>query len=59
MAAQSVFYTWYQVWLRTIAHNNVAVFAIDFRNSISPSSNPDVAPFPAGAARCCLLAAPC
>ena len=45
MSSLSVFYSFYQVWLRRIANQNVAVFAIDFRNSLTPSKNPIVAPF--------------
>ena len=40
MSSLSVFYSFYQVWLRRIANQNVAVFAIDFRNSLTPSKNP-------------------
>ena len=52
MAAMSMRYTFYQVWLRTIAHQGVAVFAIDFRNSITPSTSKVVAPYPAGLNDC-------
>ena len=52
MSSLSVFYSFYQVWLRRIANQNVAVFAIDFRNSLTPSKNPIVAPFPAGLNDC-------
>jgi acetyl esterase/lipase len=52
MATMSVFYSIYQQWLRTIAHQGVAVFAIDFRNSMTPSSSKEVKPFPAGLNDC-------
>lgn len=48
----SVFYTFYQEWMRRIANQNVAVFAIDFRNSLTPSKNPLVGPYPAGLNDC-------
>lgn len=46
--------TWgnYRAWGKIIAHHGVAVAMVDFRNSISPSSVPDVAPFPAGLNDC-------
>jgi acetyl esterase len=42
----------YQAWGKIIAANAVAVAMVDFRNSISPSSVPEVAPFPAGQNDC-------
>jgi len=42
----------YKAWFRTIANCGVAVVAIDFRNAVSPSSVPEVAPFPAGLNDC-------
>jgi acetyl esterase/lipase len=42
----------YQAWGRIIAANGVAVAMVDFRNAISPSSAPEVAPFPAGLNDC-------
>jgi acetyl esterase/lipase len=42
----------YQAWGKIIAANGVAVAMVDFRNSISPSSVPEVAPFPAGLNDC-------
>ena len=42
----------YQAWGKIIAANGVAVAMVDFRNSIAPSSVPEVAPFPAGLNDC-------
>jgi acetyl esterase/lipase len=42
----------YRAWARIVAANGVAVVMVDFRNSISPSSVPEVAPYPAGLNDC-------
>jgi acetyl esterase/lipase len=42
----------YQAWGKIIAANGVAVAMVDFRNSISPSSVSEIAPFPAGLNDC-------
>ena len=42
----------YRGWGKIIAANGVAVVMVDFRNSVVPSSTPDVAPFPAGLNDC-------
>ncbi len=42
----------YRAWGKILAANGVAVAMVDFRNSISPSSVPEVAPFPAGLNDC-------
>jgi acetyl esterase/lipase len=42
----------YQTWSRMIAARGVAVAMVDFRNSVHPSSAPEVAPFPAGLNDC-------
>ncbi len=42
----------YKTWGRMIAANGVAVAMVDFRNSVHPSSVPEVAPFPAGLNDC-------
>jgi acetyl esterase/lipase len=42
----------YRGWGKLIAANGVAVVMVDFRNSIVPSSAPEVAPFPAGLNDC-------
>jgi acetyl esterase/lipase len=52
MAAMSCFYGMYRAWGRIIAANGVAVVMPDFRNCVSPSSAPEVAPFPAGLNDC-------
>jgi len=52
MAAMSCFDGMYRSWGRLIAANGVAVVMVDFRNCISPSSAPEVAPFPAGLNDC-------
>jgi acetyl esterase/lipase len=52
MAAMSCFYGMYRAWGRIIAANGVAVVMPDFRNCVSPSSAPEVEPFPAGLNDC-------
>lgn len=52
MAALSCRYGNYQTWARLLAHHGVAVAMIDFRNCVSPSSVPEVAPYPAGLNDC-------
>ena len=52
MAAMSCFYGMYRAWGRIIAANGVAVVMPDFRNCVSASSAPEVAPFPAGLNDC-------
>jgi hypothetical protein len=42
----------YKAWGRIIAANGVAVAMVDFRNSLTPSSVPEVAPFRAGLNDC-------
>jgi acetyl esterase/lipase len=42
----------YRSWGRIIAHQGVAVAMVDFRNCMTPSSAPQVAPFPAGLDDC-------
>ena len=42
----------YRGWGKIIAANGVAVVMVDFRNSVTPSSVPEVAPFPAGLNDC-------
>ena len=39
-------------WGRLIAHQGVAVAMVDFRNSLVPSSAPEIAPYPAGLNDC-------
>jgi len=52
MASLSCYDGSYRAWGRIIAAQGVAVAMIDFRNSISPSSVPEVAPYPAGLNDC-------
>ena len=42
----------YRAWGRIIAAQGVAVAMVDFRNCLTPSSAPEVAPFPAGLNDC-------
>jgi acetyl esterase len=42
----------FKAWGRIIAAQGVAVAMVDFRNCVSPSSVPEVAPFPAGLNDC-------
>jgi acetyl esterase len=52
MASLSCFDGMYRSWARIIANQGVAVTMVDFRNSMTPSSAPEVAPFPAGLNDC-------
>ena len=52
MASLSCFDGMYRAWGRIIANQGVAVAMVDFRNSMTPSSAPEVAPFPAGLNDC-------
>jgi acetyl esterase len=52
MASLSCFDGMYRAWGRIIANQGVAVAMVDFRNSMTPSSAPEVAPFPAGLDDC-------
>jgi len=52
MQAMSCFDGNYKAWGRIIAAQGVNVAMVDFRNSITPSSAPDVAPYPAGLNDC-------
>src|SRR3974377_1236482 len=52
MASLSCYDGMYRGWGRIIAANGVAVVMVDFRNSVVPSSVPEVAPFPAGLNDC-------
>lgn len=42
----------YRVWARVLAAEGVAVAMVDFRNCVTPSSVPEVEPFPAGLNDC-------
>jgi acetyl esterase/lipase len=52
MASLSCFDGMYRGWGKIIAANGVAVVMVDFRNCVTPSSVPEVAPFPAGLNDC-------
>lgn len=52
MAVMSCFDGPYRAWGKIIAANGVAVVMVDFRNFLTPSSAPEVAPFPAGLNDC-------
>jgi acetyl esterase len=52
MASFSCYDGMYRGWGKIIAANGVAVVMVDFRNSVVPSSAPEVAPFPAGLNDC-------
>jgi acetyl esterase len=52
MASLSCFDGMYRSWGRIIANQGVAGAMVDFRNSMTPSSAPEVAPFPAGLNDC-------
>ena len=52
MQMLSCYYGNYRSWGKMIATQGVAVAMVDFRNAITPSSVPEVAPFPAGLNDC-------
>src|SRR5271156_5391210 len=52
MATMSCFDGMYRGWGKHIAANGVAVVMVDFRNCVTASSSPEVAPFPAGLNDC-------
>ena len=52
MQSMSCYYGNYRAWGRIIAAQGVAVAMVDFRNALTPSSVPEVAPFPAGLNDC-------
>ena len=52
MTSLSCFDGMYRGWAKFIAANGVAVVMVDFRNSVTASSAPEVAPFPAGLNDC-------
>ncbi|MFM8649222.1 MAG: alpha/beta hydrolase [Actinomycetota bacterium] len=52
MSSLSCFDGNYSAWGKLLAARGVVVVMVDFRNSVSPSSLPDVAPFPAGLNDC-------
>jgi len=52
MMSMSCYNGMYRAWGKIIAAQGVAVVMVDFRNALSPSSVPEVAPFPAGLNDC-------
>lgn len=52
MQTMSCFDGMYKSWGRIIANQGVAVAMVDFRNCLTPSSAPEVAPYPAGLNDC-------
>ena len=52
MQASSCYDGNYRAWGKIIAAQGVAVIMVDFRNSITASSVPEIAPFPAGLNDC-------
>ena len=52
MASMSCYDGMYRSWGRIIANQGVAVAMVDFRNCMTPSSAPEVEPFPAGLNDC-------
>ena len=52
MQSMSCFTGMYRSWGRMIAQQGVAVVMVDFRNCLTPSSAPEVEPFPAGLNDC-------
>lgn len=52
MQTGSCFNAMYRMWGRVLAHHDLAVAMIDFRNCLTPSSAPETEPFPAGLNDC-------
>ena len=52
MSAMSCYDANYAAWGRVIARQGVTVVMVDFRNCMTPSSAPEVAPYPAGLNDC-------
>ncbi|WP_116998522.1 alpha/beta hydrolase [Desertimonas flava] len=52
MQTGSCFNAIYRMWGRVLAHQGLAVSMIDFRNCLTPSSAPEIEPFPAGLNDC-------
>ena len=52
MQAMSCFDGNYRAWGKIIAAQGVSVVMVDFRNSVTPSSAPEVAPYPVGLDDC-------
>ncbi len=52
MQVMSCYDDMYQAWGRILAQQGVAVAMVDFRNALTPSSVPEVEPYPAGLNDC-------
>lgn len=52
MASMSCYYGNYRAWGKIIASQGLVVAMVDFRNCLTPSSVPEVEPFPAGLNDC-------
>ena len=52
MAMMSFEHATYRAWGKALAHQQVCVVMVDFRNSLRPSTTDEVAPFPAGLNDC-------
>ena len=52
MMSGSCFYGHYKTWARLLAKQGLAVLMVDFRNCLTPSSAPEIEPFPAGLNDC-------
>jgi acetyl esterase/lipase len=52
MQAMSAYYGMYRAWGKIIAAQGLAVAMVDFRNCLTASSAPEVAPYPAGLNDC-------
>ena len=52
MATGSALWGNYRAFAKMVAHHGVCVVTVDFRNSLQPSSVPDLAPFPGGLNDC-------
>lgn len=52
MQTGSCFNAMYRMWGRVLAAQGLAVAMVDFRNCLTPSSAPEIAPFPAGLNDC-------
>jgi acetyl esterase/lipase len=52
MQSGSAFDPMYRIWARVLAAEGLVVAMVDFRNAVTPSSAPEVEPFPAGLHDC-------
>jgi len=52
MASLSCYYGNYRAWGRILAAQGLAVAMVEFRNAVTPSTLPEIAPYPAGLNDC-------